>query len=249
MRIDHFRGFAAHWEIPATHTTAIHGRWRKGPGAALFRAVEVALGTLPVIAEDLGEITPDVEALRRRLGYPGMRILQFAFGDDSRNPYLPHRHTRDSVVYPGTHDNDTSAGWWAQASAHERHFMRQYLNVGEAADDDAAAMAWALVRAACASVADTAIIAMQDVLALPSSARMNTPGDAEACWQWRMQWQQVLPHHAERLAALCRLYGRLPPQPPGRAMKKGARGRPGAAAEMRWISAPPRSARACHPCR
>ncbi len=215
VRIDHFRGFTGHWEIPASHPTAIHGRWRKGPGAALFRAVEQALGPLPVIAEDLGEITPDVEALRRRLGYPGMRILQFAFGDDSRNPYLPHRHARDSVVYPGTHDNDTSAGWWASASAHERDFARRYLDVigpDGVDDEDAVAMAAALVRAAIASVADTAIIAMQDVLSLPTSARMNTPGNAEGCWQWRMRWEQVLPHHAERLASLCRLYGRQPPQ-------------------------------------
>lgn len=218
VRIDHFRGFAAHWEIPATESTAMRGRWRKGPGAALFKALADALGPLPVIAEDLGEITADVEALRRRLGFPGMRILQFAFGDDSANPYLPHRYARDSVVYPGTHDNDTTAGWWTQASEHERNFARAYLGVdgikpGEPQDDEAVAMNWALIRAACASVADTAIVAMQDVLALPSTARMNMPGDGEGCWQWRLQWQQVQPHHADRLAALCRLYGRDPPLP------------------------------------
>ena len=207
VRIDHFRGFAGYWEIPASEPTAIKGRWRRGPGAALFKAIDQALGALPVIAEDLGEITPDVEALRKRFNFPGMRILQFAFGGDTTNPYLPHLHQPDSVVYPGTHDNDTSVGWWMQAGEQERGFVRDYL------DTDGEDIAWTLIRAACASVADTSIVAMQDVLALPTASRMNTPGEAEGWWEWRLQWADVQPWHAARLAALCRLYGRDGPLP------------------------------------
>ena len=204
VRIDHFRGFAGYWEIPASEPTALHGQWREGPGAALFEAIAAALGPVPVIAEDLGLITPDVEALRKRFGFPGMRILQFAFGGDAGNTYLPHHHERDSVVYPGTHDNDTSLGWWAAAGEHERDFARAYL------DADGSDMAWTLIRACYASVADTAIYAMQDVLSLPGECRMNFPGQSEGWWQWRMQWSQVQDGHARRLAELCRLYGRLP---------------------------------------
>ena len=207
VRIDHFRGFAGYWEIPASEPTAIHGQWRLGPGAALFDAIAAALGPMPVIAEDLGVITPDVEALRRRFQFPGMRILQFAFGDDARNSFLPHHHERDTVVYPGTHDNDTSIGWWAAAGEHEREFARAYLG------SDGHDMAWTLIRAACASVANTAIVAMQDVLSLPADARMNYPGQSEGWWQWRMHWGQVHDWHAQRLHALCRLYGRLPAAP------------------------------------
>jgi 4-alpha-glucanotransferase len=203
VRIDHFRGFAGHWEIPASEATAVNGQWRKGPGAELFKAINAALGPMPIIAEDLGLITPDVEALRKRFHFPGMRILQFAFGGDATNTYLPHHHECDSVVYPGTHDNATTLGWWAGASEHERHFAREYLG-----RDDGHDIAWALVRAACASVADTAIYAMQDVLSLPGECRMNLPGQSEGWWEWRMQWSQVQPHHAARLAALCRLFDR-----------------------------------------
>ena len=202
VRIDHFRGFSAHWEIPAGQATAARGRWVEGPGAALFEAVNQALGPLPIIAEDLGVITPDVDALRRRLGLPGMRILQFAFDGDAGNRFLPHNHERDAVVYTGTHDNDTTAGWWAQASEHERHFARGYLAT------DGHDMPWALIRAACASVADAAIHPMQDVLALPSECRMNHPGQGQGWWKWRMRWSQVHAWHAERLAELGRLYGR-----------------------------------------
>ncbi|HMO44605.1 MAG TPA: 4-alpha-glucanotransferase [Rubrivivax sp.] len=204
VRIDHFRGFAGYWEIPASEATAVHGRWRDGPGAALFKAINAALGPMPIIAEDLGLITPDVAALRRRFSFPGMRILQFAFGGEASNTFLPHHHECDSVVYPGTHDNDTSVGWWAAAGEHEREFARAYLDTG------GADIAWTLIRAACASVADTAIYAMQDVLALPTEARMNFPGQANGWWQWRMHWSQVHDWHAQRLHELCRLYGRLP---------------------------------------
>jgi 4-alpha-glucanotransferase len=204
VRIDHFRGFAGYWEIPASEPTAIHGQWRSGPGADLFKAINAALGPMPIIAEDLGVITPDVEALRRRFQFPGMRILQFAFGGDATNTFLPHHHECDTVVYPGTHDNDTSLGWWAGATEHERHFARAYL------DTDGHDMAWALIRSACASVADTAIYPMQDVLSLPGECRMNFPGQSEGWWEWRMQWSQVQDWHAQRLAGLCRLYDRLP---------------------------------------
>ncbi len=203
VRIDHFRGFAGYWEIPASEPTAIKGQWRNGPGAELFKAINAALGPLPIIAEDLGVITPDVEALRRRFHFPGMRILQFAFGGDAANRFLPHHHESDSVVYPGTHDNDTSIGWWASATDHERQFARAYLGT------DGHDMAWALIRAACASVADTAIYAMQDVLALPGDCRMNFPGQSEGWWEWRMQWRQVHGWHAQRLATLCRLFDRV----------------------------------------
>jgi 4-alpha-glucanotransferase len=203
VRIDHFRGFASHWEIPASEATAIHGQWRPGPGAELFKAIHAALGPMPIIAEDLGVITPDVDALRRRFQFPGMRILQFAFGSGASNGYLPHHHECDSVVYPGTHDNDTCLGWWAAAAEHEREHARDYL------DTDGRDMAWSLIRSACASVADTAIYAMQDVLSLGGDSRMNFPGQSEGWWEWRMQWSQVQAWHAQRLAQLCRLYGRV----------------------------------------
>jgi 4-alpha-glucanotransferase len=203
VRIDHFRGFAGYWEIPASEPTAINGRWCSGPGADLFKAVNAALGPMPIIAEDLGVITPDVETLRKRFNFPGMRILQFAFDGDARNPFLPHHHEPDTVVYPGTHDNDTSVGWWAGAGERERCFARAYLGA------DGHDMAWSLIRAACASVADTAVYAMQDVLALPSASRMNFPGRSEGWWEWRLQWSQVHPWHAQRLAGLCELFDRL----------------------------------------
>ncbi|MBG6082797.1 4-alpha-glucanotransferase [Rubrivivax gelatinosus] len=204
VRIDHFRGFAAHWEIPASEPTAVNGRWVPGPGAALFEAVQQALGTLPVLAEDLGVITPDVEALRRRFEFPGMLILQFAFGGDAANRYLPHHHEHDAVVYTGTHDNDTVAGWWAGASDTERHFARGYFGV------DGHDMPWTLIRAACMSIADTAIHPLQDVLCLGGEHRMNRPGADGGCWRWRFQWNDVHPWHGRRLAEFCRLYGRTP---------------------------------------
>ncbi len=202
VRIDHFRGFAAHWEIPATELTAERGRWVPGPGEALFKAIAKALGPMPIIAEDLGIITPDVDALRRKFAFPGMRVLQFAFAGDATDRYLPHNHEPDSVVYTGTHDNDTTAGWWATATDHERHFARGYLAT------DGHDMPWAMIRAACASVADTAVHPMQDVLGLPTECRMNLPGQQSDWWCWRFQWSQVHGWHAERLAEFARLYGR-----------------------------------------
>ena len=194
VRIDHFRGFAGYWEIPASEPTAIKGRWVPGPGEALFKAINKALGPMPIIAEDLGLITPDVEALRKKFGLPGMRILQFAFAGDASDRFLPHNHEPDTVVYSGTHDNDTTAGWWASATDRERHFARGYLAT------DGHDMPWTLIRAAMASVADTAVHPMQDVLALPTECRMNYPGQESGWWGWRFEWAQVHPWHAQRLA-------------------------------------------------
>jgi 4-alpha-glucanotransferase len=202
VRIDHFRGFAGYWEIPANEPTAVIGRWVPGPGEPLFKAISKALGPMPIIAEDLGVITPDVEALRKKFGLPGMRILQFAFNGDATDRFLPHNYEPDTVVYTGTHDNDTVAGWWAAASDRERHFARGYLNT------DGHDMPWTMIRAAMASVADTAVHPMQDVLALPTDCRMNYPGQESGWWRWRFHWAQVQPWHAERLAELGRLYGR-----------------------------------------
>lgn len=206
VRIDHFRGFAAHWEIPAESPTAIQGRWVPGPGAALFEAARAALGELPLIAEDLGVITPDVEALRQHLGLPGMRILQFGFGEhgDGDPRHLPHAFSPDVVAYTGSHDNDTSIGWWAVQGEALRHHLREYLAT------DGRDIAGDLIRAACASVAGTALYPLQDVLRLDGAHRMNKPGQPEGCWAWRFTWDDVAPHHAERLRRLCALYGRLP---------------------------------------
>ena len=201
LRIDHFRGFAAHWEIPADQPTAEHGRWVKAPGAALFAAIAEALGPLPIIAEDLGVITPDVDALRLQFGFPGMRILQFAWGEDdaAENRFLPHRHTPDSVVYTGSHDNDTTLGWWAQQPEATRHHLREYLA------SDGRTPHWDLIRCAFESVADMAVVPMQDVLGLDGAHRMNFPGRAEGNWAWRFDWDQVgadLAARLHRLAAL-----------------------------------------------
>lgn len=202
VRIDHFRGFAAYWEIPANEPTAVAGRWVHGPGEALFDAIAKALGPLPIIAEDLGIITPDVEALRRGCGFPGMRVLQFAFAADPSDRYLPHHYEPDTVVYTGTHDNDTTLGWWSKASDHECGFARAYLAT------DGHDMPWPMIRAALMSIADLAIVPMQDVLSLHSECRMNFPGMADGWWEWRFQWHQVQSWHAQRLAELCRLYSR-----------------------------------------
>ena len=202
VRIDHFRGFAKYWEIAASEPTAVHGHWRDSPGAALFEAVGHALGPLPIIAEDLGLITPDVTALRQRLGFPGMSVLQFAFDGKSGNPYLPHNHDQRSVVYTGTHDNDTTVGWWRQASPAEQSHARAYL------DTNGARIHWTLIRAALASVAASAIVPLQDVMGLGSEARMNLPGQPDGNWGWRFDWPQLRMEDTEQMAALATLFGR-----------------------------------------
>ncbi len=205
VRIDHFRGFAAHWEIPASEPTAIAGRWVSGPGEALFSAISEALGPLPIIAEDLGVITPDVDHLRKAFAFPGMRILQFAFGSDegAAGRYLPHNFEPDSVVYTGSHDNDTTLGWWHGADDRSRHHLREYLR------SDGQQVHWDLIAAACASVADMAVFPLQDVLGLSGEHRMNLPGQADGNWSWRFTWSDVRPEHASRLRHHCQLYGRL----------------------------------------
>jgi 4-alpha-glucanotransferase len=186
VRIDHFRGFEAFWEIPAGAETAVEGRWVKGPGERLFAALRQALGSPAIVAEDLGVVTPEVEALRDQFELPGMKVLQFAFGDDDRNPFLPHHHPARSVVYTGTHDNDTTRGWYEHgATESERDHVRRYLR------SDGTRITRDLIEAALASPADTAIVPLQDVLELGSEARMNVPGRADGNWTWRFRWEDI----------------------------------------------------------
>lgn len=203
VRIDHFRGFEAAWHIPAGEQTAEKGEWVKGPGAKLFDALRAAFGELPIIAEDLGVITPEVLALRDRYNFPGMKILQFAFdaGLDERD--LPHNHVRHGVVYTGTHDNDTTKGWYASRSDAERNKMNAYLgSSGEDCVGD-------LIRAALMSVADTAIIPLQDILKLGSEARMNIPGTPYGNWAWRFSWNMIPGDLAVSMRRQLERYGRL----------------------------------------
>jgi len=202
IRVDHFRGFESAWHVPAGHRTAAKGTWVAGPGRHLFDALISALGPLPIIAEDLGVITHEVEALRDGYGFPGMKILQFAFGSGSANAYLPHNHIRHSVVYTGTHDNDTTAGWYAGLPERERREVRDYLgSVADSPADD-------LTRAALMSVADTAVIPFQDLLGLPTAARMNVPGRADGNWEWRFTWDMIDKDMADRLRRKLELFGR-----------------------------------------
>lgn len=203
VRIDHFRGFEAYWEIPASEETAINGHWVEAPGDALFEALHEEFDPLPLVAEDLGTITAEVEALRKKYALPGMKILQFAFGGAADNPYLPHNQTRDSVVYTGTHDNDTTLGWYEALPEQTRGQVRDYL--GHPGED----MPWPLIRSALASVACLAVIPMQDLLGLDGAHRMNTPGTQEGDnWRWRFQWEQVSEDLAPRLKHRVSQYGR-----------------------------------------
>jgi 4-alpha-glucanotransferase len=202
MRLDHFRGFAAYWEVPADQETAIKGRWVAGPGAALFEAVRAALGTLPIIAEDLGVITPDVEELRDQFDFPGMKVLQFAFGGRADDPFLPHNYGTHCVVYTGTHDNDTTVGWWHSVSEQERTHVQLYLG------SDGSDISWDFIRLALASVAEMAIIPLQDVFSLGNEARMNTPGNPSGNWGWRYTNSMLNQQVSDRLGTLTRLYGR-----------------------------------------
>lgn len=202
VRLDHFRGFHGYWEIPADAPTAETGRWVAGPRQSLFQALTQALGELPIMAEDLGEITPSVHRLRERLGLPGMRVLQFAFGAGANNSHLPHEYTHDTVVYTGTHDNDTTLGWSKTCAADERAFALRY------AASDGRAFNWDLIRLAWASVADTAIAPLQDVLGLGSEARMNLPGRASGNWSWRCSEEQLNPAVSARLAQVTSTYAR-----------------------------------------
>jgi 4-alpha-glucanotransferase len=205
FRIDHFRGFAACWEIPAGCPTAMQGRWVPAPGKALFEAIEAALGKLPIIAEDLGLITPDVTELRNSCGFPGMKILQFGFGSDASHEYLPHNFGVDCVVYTGTHDNDTVRGWWDKASERERKFAGSYL---VASSND---IHWGMIRAACNSVASMAVFALQDVLGLAGEHRMNLPGTMGGSnWVWRFDWSMLGSEPARVLGLITAASGRGP---------------------------------------
>ncbi len=207
IRIDHFRGFVAYWEIPADEDTAVNGQWVDGPGADLFSTLQDALGTLPVVAEDLGLITSDVVALREQLGFPGMAVLHFAFGNGPDSDYLPHNYRRNLVAYTGTHDNNTTCGWWTgdALSPSERTFAEEYLGL---ARDPAPAVHWRCLRMLMASVADRTIVPLQDVLGLGAAARMNNPGDGDDNWTWRTPRDAFTDDMAERLATLTRVYGR-----------------------------------------
>ena len=216
IRLDHFRGFEAYFEIPAGEKTAVNGRWVKGPGAELFEAVQKALGDLPIVAETLGVITPEVIALRDRFGFPGMAILQFAFGNDPQGPdFKPHNYPRNFAVYTGTHDNDTTVGWWTSSGAGdstrteeniraERECARKYLGM------NGKEINWVMIRTLLASVADLAIIPLQDVLGLGSEARMNLPARPSGNWRWRFQAGQLTPKLAERLREMVEVYERDP---------------------------------------
>jgi 4-alpha-glucanotransferase len=193
VRIDHFRGFASYWEIPADETTAMNGKWVPGPGAKLFQAFKDALGKLPIIAEDLGVITPDVVELREQFNLPGMRILQFAFGEDDSHYFLPHHYVPNSVAYTGTHDNDTTIGWWNSATPKEKEFAQKYL------DSNGHQIQWDMIRAISGSEANTVIIPMQDVLGLAGDDRMNYPGQHGDNWEWRFSWDQVRKEDTETL--------------------------------------------------
>ncbi len=205
LRLDHFRAFAGYWEVPASEETAVNGEWRTGPGFELFQKIEGNLGELPLVAEDLGTITPDVEELLERTGYPGMKVMQFGFGDPD-NIHLPHRYVRNMVGYTGTHDNDTFRGWFDSAGEKEREHAIRYLH----ARSENAIVPNA-IEALFRSRADVAIIPMQDVLDLGSEARMNIPGTAEGNWTWRMEPDRLTEKDAQRLAGLSTRTGRTEP--------------------------------------
>jgi 4-alpha-glucanotransferase len=202
IRIDHFRGFEAAWQVPASERTAVRGGWVKGPGERLFDAVRSELGELPIIAEDLGVITPEVEAMRDNCGFPGMKILQFAFDSGPGNPYLPHNHVKNCVVYSGTHDNDTILGWYSGLSIKQQQGILSYL--GCAGRD----IVTDIIRTALMSVAGTVILPFQDLLGLPGEARMNVPGTAFGNWEWRFSWGMVSRSLGGDLGAMLERYGR-----------------------------------------
>ena len=213
VRLDHFRGFQAYWEVPGGEPTAMNGRWVNGPGADLFRAVKAKLGDLEVVAENLGVITPEVESIRREFGFPGMSILQFAFGKDPQGPdFRPHNYVRDLFAYTGTHDNDTVMGWWQSEGGDstrttedvvkEKGFAKKYLASGDAE------MNWTMMRALFSSVARAAIVPMQDVLGLGASSRMNKPGTLGGNWRWRMTPGAFTADHIARLKDYSSTYDR-----------------------------------------
>lgn len=204
VRVDHFRGFAGFWEIPANAPTAIEGHWATGPGERFFTALKTAIPELPIIAEDLGVITDDVLALREQFQLPGMRVLQFAFGGGEDNPFLPHNYVANCVAYTGTHDNSTTVGWWEALPQHERENVMRYLNT------DGRDINWAMIAALQASIANTVVFPLQDVMGLNDEHRMNFPGKLEGNWSWRFRWDDLKPEDAVRLHNLTQESGRTP---------------------------------------
>jgi 4-alpha-glucanotransferase len=205
FRIDHFRGFAGYYEIPASCPTAEDGVWIPGPGTALFEAIERTLGKLPIVAEDLGLITQDVIELRDAFEFPGMKILQFGFGTDDKDDFLPHNWSRNFVAYTGTHDNDTVRGWWQNAPEHERQYAANYLH------SDATNIHWAMIRACCNSIANTVVFPLQDVLGLDGEHRMNVPGTIGAHnWTWRFEWRWMNDATTQALAFITAESSRAP---------------------------------------
>lgn len=202
IRIDHFRGFEACWEIPASCDTAMDGEWVKAPGDKLFKQLTNVFGELPLVAEDLGIITDEVTALREKYAMPGMKILQFAFGDDASNPYLPHQHTQDSVSYTGTHDNNTTVGWFEELDDAAKTRIYEYLGGSQET------IPWLLIRASLASVSQLSVLPMQDILALDAEHRMNVPGTIEGNWNWKFDWNMVDETCSIRLKNLNEMYGR-----------------------------------------
>jgi len=202
IRLDHFRGFAGYWEIPYGSPTAETGKWRKGPGKAIFKAFENEFKSLPIIAEDLGIITPEVTAAMKKFGFPGMKILLFAFdGETATHPYIPKNYSEDCVVYSGTHDNNTARGWFEHEASHdakERFF--QYIGRRTGVEE----AVWEMIRLAMTSVAELAIIPVQDILGLGQDARMNTPGTTHGNWRWRLSKNMLTPAVVEKLARLTR---------------------------------------------
>ncbi len=204
VRIDHFRGFDEYYFIPYGDDTAEFGHWEKGPGYDIFKTMKEKIGKKPVIAEDLGFLTPTVIKLVKKTGYPGMKILQFAFDSREESDYLPHNYTNNSVVYTGTHDNDTTMGWYRSFNRKDKAFAKSYLGIKTKKD-----IHWEFIRAALASVADTAIIPIQDYLGLGSEARINTPSTLGNNWKWRLEEGQLDGNLAERIRKMTKLYGRL----------------------------------------
>jgi 4-alpha-glucanotransferase len=203
IRIDHFRGFESYWEIAAEDETAINGRWVLAPGEALFERLYQEYERLPLVAEDLGIITPEVEALRDQFALPGMKVLQFAFSGDTKNPHLPFKYPFNSVVYAGTHDNDTTIGWYESLDARTRKYVDEFLG------DSSIEMPWPMIWEVLVSPSDLAILVMQDLLELGGEHRMNTPGTIEGNWEWRFHWKQVGSDLASKLRHRIAMYGRL----------------------------------------
>ena len=208
VRVDHFRGFDEYYAIPYGDATAEYGRWEKGPGIEIFRQMQEHFGgdKLPIIAEDLGFLTPTVRRLLKDTGFPGMKVLEFAFDAGENSDYLPHKYGTNCVVYTGTHDNDTAEGWFASLDEHDRNFVREYIGAGYTPEGE---IHWDLVRAALGSVADLAVIPVQDYLGYDTSARINEPSTLGKNWRWRMSREDLNEDTVKRCRRLAGIYGRL----------------------------------------